>query len=106
MPKYLGDVRCRVNSGKHLLSLSFSGFDSQNGHQPILRRALELTNICGQRMRYASLVDFREDATPRADRDTAAPMTTTVVRAAPALGPAAVLWLAATKASAPAYASG
>jgi len=32
--------------------------------------------------------------------------TTTVVRAAPALGPAAVLWLAATKASAPAYASG
>jgi hypothetical protein len=27
MPKYLGDVRCWVNSGKHLLSLSFSGFD-------------------------------------------------------------------------------
>jgi hypothetical protein len=23
----LGDVRCWVNSGKHLLSLSFSGFD-------------------------------------------------------------------------------
>jgi hypothetical protein len=36
----------------------------------------------------------------------AALMTTTVVRAAPALGPAAALWLAATKASAPAYASG
>src|SRR5712671_6157002 len=27
IPKYLGDVRCWVNSGKHLLSLSFSGFD-------------------------------------------------------------------------------
>src|SRR5258705_9175315 len=27
MPKYLDDVRCWVNSGKHLLSLSFSGFD-------------------------------------------------------------------------------
>ena len=27
MPKYLGDVRCWVNSGKHLLSSSFSGFD-------------------------------------------------------------------------------
>src|SRR5260370_36809213 len=27
MPKYLGDVRCWVNSGKHVLSLSFSGFD-------------------------------------------------------------------------------
>src|SRR5258708_32736678 len=27
MPKYLGDVRCWVNSGKHMLSLSFSGFD-------------------------------------------------------------------------------
>src|SRR4029077_2786877 len=26
MPKYLGDVRYWVNSGKHLLSLSFSGF--------------------------------------------------------------------------------
>ncbi len=26
-PKYLGDVRCWVNSGKHLLALSFSGFD-------------------------------------------------------------------------------
>jgi hypothetical protein len=27
MPKHLGDVRYWVNSGKHLLSLSFSGFD-------------------------------------------------------------------------------
>jgi hypothetical protein len=27
MPKYLGNVRCWVNSGKHLLSLSFSVFD-------------------------------------------------------------------------------
>jgi len=27
MPKYLGDVRYWVNSGKHVLSLSFSGFD-------------------------------------------------------------------------------
>src|SRR6266550_3861428 len=27
MPKYFGDVRCWVNSGKHLLSLSFSGLD-------------------------------------------------------------------------------
>jgi hypothetical protein len=27
MPKYLGDVRCWVNSGKHLLALRFSGFD-------------------------------------------------------------------------------
>jgi len=27
MPKYLGNVRCWVNSGKHMLALSFSGFD-------------------------------------------------------------------------------
>src|SRR5258705_11396134 len=27
MPKSLGDVRCWVNSGKHLLALSFTGFD-------------------------------------------------------------------------------
>ena len=27
MPKYLGDVRCWVNSGKHMLASSFSGFD-------------------------------------------------------------------------------
>ena len=36
----------------------------------------------------------------------AALMTTTVVRTLPALGSAAAVWLAATKASAPAYASG
>jgi hypothetical protein len=29
MPKYLGNVRCWVNSGKHLLAPSFSGFDPQ-----------------------------------------------------------------------------
>jgi hypothetical protein len=27
MPKYLGDVRYWVNSGKHMLASSFSGFD-------------------------------------------------------------------------------
>jgi hypothetical protein len=27
MPKYLGDVRYWVNSGKHMLAWSFSGFD-------------------------------------------------------------------------------
>jgi hypothetical protein len=27
MPKYLGYVRCWVNSGKHVLAWSFSGFD-------------------------------------------------------------------------------
>src|SRR6266576_6126265 len=31
MSKYLGDVRCWVNSGKHLLALSFSG--SLSGHR-------------------------------------------------------------------------
>jgi hypothetical protein len=29
MPKYLGNVRCWVNSGRHLLSLSFSGSDPE-----------------------------------------------------------------------------
>jgi hypothetical protein len=27
MPKYLGNVRCWMNSGRHLLAASFSGFD-------------------------------------------------------------------------------
>jgi hypothetical protein len=27
MPRYLGDVRCWVNSGNHMLAWSFSGFD-------------------------------------------------------------------------------
>src|SRR5258706_15785098 len=40
MPKYLGDVRCWVNSGTHLLSLSFSGFDpertSQSQSRPVV----------------------------------------------------------------------
>ena len=31
MPKYLGDVRCWVNSGKHLLAASISGFDPMYG---------------------------------------------------------------------------
>ncbi len=29
MPKYLGDVRCWVNSVSHMLAWSFSGFDSE-----------------------------------------------------------------------------
>ena len=32
MPKYLGDVRCWVNSGKHMLAWSISGLD-QSGHR-------------------------------------------------------------------------
>jgi hypothetical protein len=36
IPKYLADVRSWVNSGKHMLALSFSGFDrglvSTSGH--------------------------------------------------------------------------
>jgi hypothetical protein len=35
MPKYLGDVRCWVNSGKHLLSLSFFPVLTRNGHRLI-----------------------------------------------------------------------
>jgi hypothetical protein len=29
MPKYLGDVRCWVNRGKHMLASSVSGFDPE-----------------------------------------------------------------------------
>ena len=29
MTKYLGDVRCWVNSGKHMLASSFSEFDPE-----------------------------------------------------------------------------
>ena len=29
MPKYLGDVRCWVNSGKYMLAWSFSDFDPE-----------------------------------------------------------------------------
>ena len=29
MPKYLGNVRYWVNSGRHVLALSFSGFDPE-----------------------------------------------------------------------------
>jgi hypothetical protein len=34
MPKYLGDVRCWVNSGKHMLALSFSVFDPKQTSGP------------------------------------------------------------------------
>src|SRR6476660_8168640 len=37
MPKYLGDVRCWVNSGNHMLSLSFSGFDPSRPGPVVLR---------------------------------------------------------------------
>src|SRR5260221_3807249 len=56
MPKYLGDVRCWVNSGNHMLSLSFSGFDpsetsnliaSESGWVPYPSRALKR---CGCRL--------------------------------------------------------
>jgi hypothetical protein len=48
--KYLGDVRCWVNSGKHLLSLSVSGvdlrtFDNRSGwnlNQDIIRGRVDL----------------------------------------------------------------
>jgi len=36
MLKYLGDVRYWVNSGKHVLSLSFSGFDPDRTFSAIL----------------------------------------------------------------------
>src|SRR5260370_479879 len=40
MPKYLGNVRCWVNSGKHVLARSFSGFDPKRHlHEPL--RGLE-----------------------------------------------------------------
>src|SRR5258706_1494900 len=35
MPEYLGNVRCWVNSGKHLLSLSFSDFDPTETWGPL-----------------------------------------------------------------------
>ena len=34
MPKYLGDVRCWVNSGKHMLGLSSSQFDPFETSRP------------------------------------------------------------------------
>jgi hypothetical protein len=47
MSKYLGDVRCWVNSGSHLLALSISEFDPTRtsavpapGGRPICRKAL------------------------------------------------------------------
>ena len=48
MPKYLGDVRCWVNSGSHLLALSISEFDPTRTdgrrllRRPMARRLLRL----------------------------------------------------------------
>jgi len=50
MPKYLGNVRCWVNSGRHLLSLSFSGFDPK----ATLRSQLASKTSCN------STVDVRD----------------------------------------------
>ena len=35
MPKYLGNVRYWVNSGKHVLALSFSVFDPKRSSEPV-----------------------------------------------------------------------
>src|SRR5258705_2777261 len=48
MPKYLGDVRCWVNSGKHLLALSFSGFDPNRTFVPAGERSTTSSRRCGQ----------------------------------------------------------
>ena len=51
MPKYLGDVRYWVNSGKHLLSLSFSGFDTKRtcGARSVMSAFRgKAENICSQ----------------------------------------------------------
>jgi hypothetical protein len=45
MPTYLGDVRCWVNSGKHLLSLSFSGFDPGCVKTRTSRECVELFSL-------------------------------------------------------------
>src|SRR6266446_4926690 len=42
MPKYLGDVRCWVNSGKHVLALSFSDFDPTE----TFRNAASAARVC------------------------------------------------------------
>jgi hypothetical protein len=40
MPKYLRDVRCWVNSGKHLLALSFSGFDPKQTSNVLIKETI------------------------------------------------------------------
>ena len=48
MPKYLSNVRYWVNSGKHLLSLSFSSFDPQqtfNGDAKLALGSVQLLRI-------------------------------------------------------------
>src|SRR2546421_11330143 len=42
MPKYLGDVRCWVNSGKHLLAASISPFDPCCVKTPMANFRVEL----------------------------------------------------------------
>src|SRR5258705_10117019 len=73
MPKYLGDVRCWVNSGKHLLALSFSGFDptrtfglkeyaSISGPEPVLPLliALILAEVGRLSVLHSPDVDLRK----------------------------------------------
>jgi hypothetical protein len=51
IPKYLGNVRYWVNSGKHVLALSFSGFDPT--------RTFDLIIVCGW-LGHLSLADCAE----------------------------------------------
>src|SRR5258705_13692235 len=59
MPKYIGDVRCWVNSGKHMLSLSFSAFDPYRSSSALRWRCGAVSNVvffkkcvqCGPKLR-------------------------------------------------------
>src|SRR5467141_3485871 len=67
--EYLGDVRCWVNSGKHLLSLSFSGFDPTRTYGARLRvQSRSLLELLEQRLRLLKVRRVETLGKPAVDR--------------------------------------
>src|SRR5258705_8346244 len=58
MPKYLGDVRCWVNSGNHMLALRFSAFDPQRTLSRIYSTMFALSTIDGGMLSSSAFTVF------------------------------------------------
>src|SRR5260221_3152048 len=69
MPTALRNVRSRGQSGKHLLALSFSGFDPSATSAVIPLAAILCKDVVGSKATNATGLSISKSMLPRADQD-------------------------------------
>src|SRR5258705_7129092 len=69
MPTALRNVRSRGQSGKHLLALSFSGFDPSATSAVIPLAAIFCKDVVGSKAANATGLSISKSMLPRADQD-------------------------------------